>query len=133
MALEALPVGVNAMYEKTMDRIEGREESDLAMRTLTWLVYARESLTMDGLRHALAVDVTTFTYDPDLLVDAEVLLSACCGLITFEPETELVRLVRTCFLWYTTKALMAIFFIQTTQHTISLTPTCPRRGLMLML
>ncbi|TFK17006.1 hypothetical protein FA15DRAFT_605909, partial [Coprinopsis marcescibilis] len=95
-ALDALPVGVNAMYEASMERIEGGLRPQLALQALTWLVYARESLEMDDLRHALAVDTATFFYNADRLVDAETLLSICCGLITFEPKTKLVRLVRTC-------------------------------------
>ncbi|TFK17932.1 hypothetical protein FA15DRAFT_570955, partial [Coprinopsis marcescibilis] len=83
-ALDALPVGVNTMYEVTMERIGGRPGSDLALCALTWLVYARESLKMDDLRHALAVNPTAFIYDSELLVDSETLLSACCGLITLE-------------------------------------------------
>ncbi|TFK16423.1 hypothetical protein FA15DRAFT_743910 [Coprinopsis marcescibilis] len=92
-ALEALPMGINTMYKVTMERIGGRPGSDLALRALTWLVYARESLMMDDLRHALAVNPTAFTYDSELLVDSETLLSACCGLITLETRTSLVRLV----------------------------------------
>ncbi|TFK17209.1 ankyrin [Coprinopsis marcescibilis] len=92
-ALDSLPMGVNSMYEATMERIEGRPGSNLALRALTWLVYAQQSLTINDLRHALAVDTATFIYDSDLLVDPETLLSVCCGLTTFEPETKLVRLV----------------------------------------
>ncbi|TFK21252.1 hypothetical protein FA15DRAFT_672753 [Coprinopsis marcescibilis] len=92
-ALETLPVGIESMYEATMERIDGGPTPHLALQALTWLVYAREPLTMDDLRHALAVNTETFTYDSDHLIDPETLFSACCGLITFEPETKLVRLV----------------------------------------
>ncbi|TFK21593.1 ankyrin, partial [Coprinopsis marcescibilis] len=92
-ALDVLPVGVNAMYEATMERIKGCLRPQLALQALTWLIYARESLEMDDLRHALAVDMETFVYRTDCVVDAETLLSICCGLITFEPKTRLVRLV----------------------------------------
>ncbi|TFK23788.1 hypothetical protein FA15DRAFT_694854 [Coprinopsis marcescibilis] len=92
-ALDALPVGVNDMYQATMDRIKTQEGADLALGALAWLVYARESLSMEMLRHALAVETKTFTYDSELLVNSNTLLSVCCGLITFEPQTNLVRLV----------------------------------------
>ncbi|TFK17950.1 hypothetical protein FA15DRAFT_567367, partial [Coprinopsis marcescibilis] len=92
-ALDTLPIGVNPMYKVTMERIEGQQGFDLAIQALTWLVYARESLKMDDLRHALAVEMETFKYDFNLLVDPDTVLSACCGLITFEPETKLVCLV----------------------------------------
>ncbi|TFK17701.1 hypothetical protein FA15DRAFT_675887, partial [Coprinopsis marcescibilis] len=91
-ALQVLPVGVNAMYEATMERIIGGPAPELALRALTLLAYARESLKMDDLLHALAMETEPFKYDSDLLVDPDTVLSACCGLITFEPETKLVRL-----------------------------------------
>ncbi|TFK20485.1 hypothetical protein FA15DRAFT_759346 [Coprinopsis marcescibilis] len=92
-ALQALPVGVNAMYEATMKRINGGPAPELALRALILLAYARESLKMDDFLHALAIEMEPFKYDSELLVDPNTVLSACCGLITFEPETKLVRLV----------------------------------------
>ncbi|TFK26004.1 ankyrin [Coprinopsis marcescibilis] len=122
-ALDALPVGINTMYEATMERIHGRPGSDLAFRALTWLVYARESLRMDDLRHALAVDTTTFTYDSELLIDPETLLSVCCGLITFEPTTEFVRLVH-----YTARDFLGSYISKTkVDAQAMLTCTCVAR------
>ena len=97
-ALERLPKGVDAMYAATMERIENQPDPLLAERALTWLVHAFQSLTMDDLRYALAIDPETFCFDPDLLVDADTLISICCGLITFEPQSKLARLVHT-YLW----------------------------------
>ncbi|TFK16441.1 ankyrin [Coprinopsis marcescibilis] len=50
-------------------------------------------MTIDDLRHALAFDPVRSKYDPELLVDADSLVSVCCGLITLEPQSKLVRLV----------------------------------------
>ncbi|TFK17873.1 hypothetical protein FA15DRAFT_650031 [Coprinopsis marcescibilis] len=97
-ALEALPVGVNAMYEATMKRITEGQGCDLALRAVTWVIYARKTLRMSELRHALAVNTATFKYSSDLLVDAETLLSVCCGLITYERETKLVHYTAHDFL-----------------------------------
>ncbi|TFK28964.1 hypothetical protein FA15DRAFT_455264 [Coprinopsis marcescibilis] len=91
-ALERLPKGVNAMYAATMERIEQQADPSLVKRALVFLVYALRSLTIDELRHALAIDNISH-YDPEVLVDAESLVSACCGLITLEPHTQLVRLI----------------------------------------
>ncbi|TFK28950.1 ankyrin, partial [Coprinopsis marcescibilis] len=85
-ALNRLPKGVDAMYAATMERIEQQADPLLVKRTLVWLVYTLESMTINDLRHALAIDLDTSKYDPELLVDAESLLSACCGLITLEPQ-----------------------------------------------
>ncbi|TFK21235.1 hypothetical protein FA15DRAFT_645846, partial [Coprinopsis marcescibilis] len=122
-ALETLPVGVNAVYEATMERIKGGAGSDLALQALTWLVYARESLKMEDLRHALAVDTTTLRYDLDLLVDAEVILSVCYGLLSFEPETKFVRLVH-----YTAREYLQTYFSRTgTDAQATMACTCVAR------
>ncbi|TFK18908.1 hypothetical protein FA15DRAFT_649026, partial [Coprinopsis marcescibilis] len=92
-ALESLPNGVDAMYQATMDRVEGQKQATLAKRVLTWLVHAFQSLKISDLQHAVAVCPDIFEFDQDLIVDSETLLSVCCGLITFEPESKLVRLV----------------------------------------
>ena len=95
-AVGTLPEGVEAMYQATMLRIEGQKQAPVAKRALIWLVHALKSLSMEDLRYAIAVDPETFEFDPELLIDNHTLLSLCCGLITFEPESKLVRLVREC-------------------------------------
>ncbi|TFK16562.1 ankyrin [Coprinopsis marcescibilis] len=92
-AVETLPIGVEAMYQTTMVRVETHDQAAMAKRALTWLVHALESLKMDDLRYAIAVDPDTFKFDPELLIDGPTILSLCCGLVTLEPESELVRLV----------------------------------------
>ena len=105
-ALDALPNGVDAMYQATMVRVEGQKQAELAKCVLTWLVHAFQSLKMADLQSAIAVHPETFEFDPDLIVDPETLLSICCGLVTFEPESKLVRLVRKCFLLISLVALL---------------------------
>ncbi|TFK17184.1 hypothetical protein FA15DRAFT_605593 [Coprinopsis marcescibilis] len=92
-AVETLPIGVEAMYQTTMVRVETHDQAATAKRALTWLVHALESLKMDDLRYAIAVDPKTFKFNPELLIDGPTLLSLCCGLVTFEPESKLIRLV----------------------------------------
>ncbi|TFK21239.1 ankyrin [Coprinopsis marcescibilis] len=92
-ALEELPRGVGAMYAATIERIEKQDQADLAKRALTWLLNAVESIRMVDLQYALAADSETYEFDEELLVDADTLLSVCCGLVTLEPQSGLVRLV----------------------------------------
>ncbi|TFK22078.1 hypothetical protein FA15DRAFT_644639 [Coprinopsis marcescibilis] len=92
-AVATLPTGVEAMYEITMVRVEAHSQAATAKRALTWLVHALKSLEMDDLRSAIAVDPETFKFDSELLIDGPTLLSLCCGLVTFDSESELVRLV----------------------------------------
>ncbi|KAF6222494.1 hypothetical protein HO173_013402 [Letharia columbiana] len=97
-SLENLPKGSDALdtaYEQAMQRIEDQKPGfrDLAKRTLTWISYTYELLTVAGVRHALAVEVGESEFDQENLDEIEDILSVCCGLVIIDPETEAVRLV----------------------------------------
>ncbi|TFK17913.1 hypothetical protein FA15DRAFT_649986 [Coprinopsis marcescibilis] len=94
-ALERLPTGVDEMYAITMRRIEtlGEANASIAKHALMWLTYARSSLLIQELCQAVAIGPDTYEFDKALLVDNETLLSMCCGLVTFEEGSGLVRLV----------------------------------------
>ncbi|CAD6570009.1 MAG: hypothetical protein ASARMPREDX12_003269 [Alectoria sarmentosa] len=97
-ALENLPKGSDALdisYKQAMQRIEDQKPgfSDLAKRTLSWITYAYELLTVAGLRHALAIEIGESIFDEENLDDIEDVLSVCCGLVIIDPETEALRLV----------------------------------------
>ncbi|TFK21534.1 ankyrin, partial [Coprinopsis marcescibilis] len=83
-SLAQLPVGIEAMYEATMKRIESHPKAYLAKLVLTWLVCAQWSLPVNALRYAVAVDPETYHFDAERLVDDDFLLSLCCGLVTAE-------------------------------------------------
>ncbi|TFK17626.1 hypothetical protein FA15DRAFT_675947 [Coprinopsis marcescibilis] len=92
-ALDCLPSGVDAMYSATMERIEAQGDPSVVKRALTWLVHTRQPLSMDELLHAIAVYPDTFKFNPELLLTTDILLSLCCGLVTYEPRSNMVRLV----------------------------------------
>ncbi|TFK23323.1 ankyrin [Coprinopsis marcescibilis] len=91
-ALETSPMGLHAMYQMTMLRVEGGEYVATAKRVLTWLVHVLNSMSTNDLQYAIAVDPETFEFNPDRLIDESTLLSVCCGLVTVEPQSKLVRL-----------------------------------------
>ncbi|KEF55675.1 uncharacterized protein A1O9_08425 [Exophiala aquamarina CBS 119918] len=76
-----------------------------ALRTMpkdpfSWISHAQRPLLIDELRNALAVDFgETEGYervrqvDMDNLVRPQLLVDLCAGLITIEPESQVVRLV----------------------------------------
>lgn len=102
-SLANLPKGsgaLDAAYKKAMQRIEEQKPgfSDLAKRTLSWITYAYEPLTVGQLRHALGTEVGATDIDEDNLDDIEDITSVCCGLVIIDPETEAVR-----FVHYTTQ------------------------------
>jgi ankyrin repeat domain-containing protein 50 len=77
-----------------MERIQQQpsEYSSLAKRALLWVLYAKEPLTMDQLRGAVALTSLDISHPPEPLADVQILLSSCCGLL--ENEESGVRLVR---------------------------------------
>ncbi|TFK24510.1 ankyrin [Coprinopsis marcescibilis] len=91
--LDGLPKGLDDMYSMTMHRIGAQPHAELARRVLLWLIYARRSLSMEELRYAVSVCEDTFKFDPERLVEPDALLSLCCGLIVFDQESQVVRLV----------------------------------------
>ena len=95
-ALEELPGELDGTYNEALERIRGQsgEDRQLAERVLSWITYAREPLSVGGLRHALATEQDTTLLNDDDLIDQEVLLSVCLGLVVIDDESSIIRLVR---------------------------------------
>ena len=79
-----------------MKRIEAQHPSHaaLAMRILSWLIYARRSLTTEELQHALSMSSNGFKFDLEKVVSEDTLVTVCCGLVSVEETGHLVRLIR---------------------------------------
>ena len=97
-ALEMLPTGSDALviaYSQAMQRVESQKPGFklLAKRALSWVVYACRLLTVSELCHALAIEDGASAFDEENIDNIEEIVSVCCGLVTFDPETTAVRLV----------------------------------------
>lgn len=94
-ALESLPAKLDELYHEAMERIRRQPEDDrrLAGKTLIWVVHAYRPLAFVVIRHALAVEQGTKQLDPENLSDSDLILNACAGLVTLEPESDIIRLV----------------------------------------
>jgi hypothetical protein len=81
-----LPSELEANYGKTMERIaeQSPETKDLAFRVLLWVSHALEPLSVNALRHALAVELGMKSLHEDDLDDVEALISACAGLVVVD-------------------------------------------------
>lgn len=98
IALEKLSKGSNAYdaaYHDAMTRINGQitDEAMLAHQTLSWITCARRPLKTIELQHALGVELNEPGLDEDNLPDLQDLVSKCCGLVTIDEESDIVRLV----------------------------------------
>jgi hypothetical protein len=77
-------------YQAALDRIE---KDGIGMRALTWVTYTKRHLKAGELQHALAVEPTTVDIDEDDLNEVSDLVSRCAGLVTFDLENDIFRLV----------------------------------------
>jgi len=96
--VESLPLGLNTMYERTWERIEGQtdDEVSLARKVIIWLTYAYRPLKVRELQCAVAVPDNGVGFDEGDVTAEELIISACCGLIMVDQQSRIVRLVREC-------------------------------------
>ena len=98
IALGKLPTGSEAYdraYEDAMERIQGQiaDSQELAKQVLSWITCAKRPLTTIELQHALAVEIGEKELDEDNLPEIEDMVSVCAGLVTFDEESNIIRLV----------------------------------------
>ncbi|CVL03942.1 related to ankyrin [Fusarium proliferatum] len=97
-ALRRLPSGSDAYfqaYQTAMERITSQSPShrDLAKRVIAWIIYALRPLTVEELRHALAVEVGKAELNRDALPETSIILQVCVGLVTVGESDGIIRLV----------------------------------------
>ncbi|KAK6073153.1 hypothetical protein SCUP515_07016 [Seiridium cupressi] len=82
-------------YRNTMLRIHGQlaDQKDLANQTLMWIVHAKRPLTTIELVHALSVEVGEREFFEDNTPNIGDTLSACCGLVAVDGESDIIRLI----------------------------------------
>ncbi|KAF2790175.1 hypothetical protein K505DRAFT_377712 [Melanomma pulvis-pyrius CBS 109.77] len=90
--------GLESAYEKTMEMIQGQAEGqrDIAMQTLAWITFGHRTIMMRELQHALAIEIGKTSLDLENITIADVILSACGGLITIQdrnPHDQLNSIV----------------------------------------
>ncbi|KAI1842402.1 hypothetical protein JX266_011443 [Neoarthrinium moseri] len=86
---------IHVAYRDAMDRInrQMRDQTDLAMEVLLWITCARRPLSVIELQQALAVELNEAAFDEENLTNIQEIVSVCCGLVTVDAESNIVRLV----------------------------------------
>ena len=94
-ALKSLPTTVSGTYAKTMARIDSqsKEQVSLARSTLSWVTCAMRPLSLQELQCAIAVEPEDTEFLVDGVTETGVMLATCCGLVTVDTESHLVRLI----------------------------------------
>ncbi|KAH6890144.1 hypothetical protein BKA70DRAFT_1202173 [Coprinopsis sp. MPI-PUGE-AT-0042] len=88
--LEAFPSDIEAIYKRSWERIV---HQDLAALVFLWVIYANGELTIEQLQHCVAVCPVTHSYSLERVVSAKFILSACCGLVNLDEQSDRVRLI----------------------------------------
>lgn len=107
--LRNLPEGLKELdtaYDDVITRIQNQDDDDVMMakQILSWLYYAARPLSLQELRHSLAVnlvaaaDPDAIELNEDFLPDEEIIISVCAGIVTHHAESNTVS-----FIHYTTK------------------------------
>jgi ankyrin repeat domain-containing protein 50 len=94
--LQAFPKDIHQIYTKTWERICAQEPklANLAKLVLLWITHAETELTIETLRMAVATSPKTHAFEPTRMAPEALLLSVCCGLVSLDETTRLVRLIR---------------------------------------
>ncbi|KAJ7110257.1 ankyrin repeat-containing domain protein [Mycena crocata] len=92
-AMKEMPGDLYTAYDEIMQRINQQSQDDrrLAFSVLAWISNAKRLLRVSELREALAVEPGTSKLDPDNLLDMEVILSVCAGLVIVDQADNVVR------------------------------------------
>ncbi|KAJ6529244.1 ankyrin repeat-containing domain protein [Mycena capillaripes] len=102
-ALNNLPKQLNDSYDIAMRRIEAQDEEarKTAHSALIWISNAKRPLTAAELRTALAIEPGARRLDEENLMEIELIVAVCAGLIVLDEHLDVVRLVH-----YTTQEYM---------------------------
>ncbi|KAJ7453548.1 hypothetical protein B0H11DRAFT_1820424, partial [Mycena galericulata] len=101
--LNGMQSNLNTTYDDIMERIDRQSEEDriLARRTLSWVSNAKRPLHVSELIEALAIEPSIPDLDPDNMLDIDIVLSVCAGLVIVDEENGSVRLIH-----YTTQVYL---------------------------
>ena len=102
-ALKKLPKGLDDTYHEALQRIahQSPPSIEMASNVLSWISHAYRPLTVEELQCALAVSPDLTAFDEDAITPMDTLVSVCGGLVAFDPQSRIIRLVH-----YTTQEFL---------------------------
>jgi len=112
-------VDLDSVYTQTLQRIRAQkgDRSTLGMEVLRWISHAERPLTIDELRHALAVEIGTTDLNPENICPQDIVLRSCLGLVVVDKRGSTVRLIH-----YTLQGYLHLpNVLPTTHQTLALT------------
>ena len=111
LTLENLPPELDETYNDALARIgsQDKEDTNIAHQVLGWVTHATRPLTIKQLQHALSVEPEQADLDEETLIDEELLISTCLGLVTVDHTSKQVRLVHYTAQEYFEHRLLELF------------------------
>ncbi|KAJ7499629.1 hypothetical protein FB451DRAFT_41815 [Mycena latifolia] len=102
-ALNNMSGDLKGAYDEVVERINRQSEGPrrIAWLALSWITHAKRPLRPSELREALAVEPNTKELDPENLLEMDIILSVCAGLVICNGEDDTIRLIH-----YTTQDYM---------------------------
>lgn len=78
-----------------MQRIENQDidDANIAHGVLSWIVYANRPLNIREVQHALVIEPELTYVGDDVLIDEDLLISVCLGLVTVDRDSRIIRLI----------------------------------------
>ena len=96
-ALKTLPTSLTEFYDFTLQvRLgePGSNKAKIAMATLLWVSHAHRQLRLDELQHAVgSIPGSRRRGDLQLVLDDQLFVSCCLGLVVLHSETGTLRFV----------------------------------------
>jgi ankyrin repeat protein len=88
--LRVLPKTLPDIYDKMIRRIKNQDEEDskIALKILSYLTVAKQTMTLQQLQHALAVQTGDSTINTNRIMDAELILDITQGLVIIDTHTD---------------------------------------------
>lgn len=95
MSVDTLPMQITDIYDAALERIEAQDEQEFlpARSVLAWIHRSHSVLSVRELQEAIAKERGDDTYKDEDLIDIELLVSVCAGLLRVDQSSEQVRLV----------------------------------------
>ncbi len=94
LAASQLPSELDSTYDQALERINDQDEADscLAKQVLSWISLTYEPLSMILLQQAKAFQRGDSTAEETALIDPDLLVAVCTGLVMVDTESEVVHL-----------------------------------------
>lgn len=82
-------------YDETMVRIseQNARRVELAQHVLSWISFTKRRLTIIEMQHAIAVKRGDKDFNAKGISDVGLIVSVCCGLVTVDKKSSVIRLV----------------------------------------